>query len=1493
MSRAGVTRWLCRSGQSSQAVVESIESRLLLSVSLVKDINTTGVGSGPADFVDLNGVALFTATDVDHGRELWRSDGTAAGTTLVKDITPGPQNASGSNYGPTDLVNANGTVYFSVPGSGATAGLWKTDGTTAGTTMVIPATSLLSSPSEITSAGNKIFFVAGDYQGGDAPALWVSNGTAAGAHPVTVANINAPASSPRGLVALGDEVFFIAANGNGIGLWRSDGTLSGTKLVAPLSPDSSNQSLAVADGKVYFVSDDGGQGALLATDGSNTAQLTPAGVNSAGNVVAFNGSVYFTAKDASGFAIWKTDGTPAGTAPVIRRLATHFAVSGKYLYFGSENASDEFDLFRTDGTAAGTVQLTSFQQNLGNPVVPETDLNGTLLFEVFVDRGHVGGTQLWKSDGTPAGTALLKDIDNPNLVIANIHGTAYMGPNDLTGGPELWKSDGTTAGTVLVKRINPATQSSNPRLPVVANGQLFFTAYDGVGQGLWKSDGTATGTTLVKDFNPDTSSFGQIDLTSVGGTVYFVEEQALPNDATQSTFALYRSDGTPAGTVPVMPLDVARIQTESGNGPYLDPQLTAVGDTLYFISDNSLWKTSPASSGATVVGGSTSAFSTDLVSLGNALYVDDNGFSEVQPKGSSVGPQAFRSGSSTAGSRATVAADAFNGSVYYLASTSVRPALYRIDGTTGAASLVKSFPGDALPYDNSDPTATSAGFYTSGGKMYFTLSSGVWVSDGTAAGTQLILSHGRLRVRPVALGADVYFIAADASTIRETQQLWRTDGTSAGTVLIKDNLADIYGRHQEPQLVSYNGLLYFIAPYEQMLWQSDGTPQGTMPVPGVPYMAIPVTDSTSILGVAGGKLLFSPSDPAHGNEPWALDTTPPSSGLVIHGTNANDVIAVSLAANGNLLVTVNGVTSTYSSAQYAGGITIDTGHASGSGDTLNLLGLPAVPTNVKGEGPLSVNVGSDSRGVQDISAAPLTIGTGSGQGPIHLTINDASDATARIATVDTTTIDGIPYGALNCLAQGTIDFDAGQVAPPVIVNAGNGGNHFIINHTPAGTIINLDTGNGADTVDVKATGAGSVLNINGQNGADSVNIPNTQGNEGSVRDIRGVVNVANPLGKTTLTVNDFGDQSVRTVTLDTFTAGGVAYGTLQGLAPAPINFAGAQMKLVNVIGGAGGADLITVNNTPGGGEIDLVDFAAVTLLGVAAGQKMSIFLNATAPPESVTIDFSTGRIAAGSNIFLEADQINIIGASATDSFTLNGAIVHNGATILYDDQPLDVLRLTRGTFNVTGDLMGITAYQVTADGADTLVQVKAMQHMPIVPVHGASVVLFPGANWLTQGGVPAIDGKLDLGTNEWDIINVFTDPAAELRALLRQGLGGKSGITSSAADARHNLGFIDSFDGSVFATDAHSVEIKYTLYGDLNLDGKVDFTDLVLAAQNFGRTNANWDQGDMNYDGKVDFSDLLKVVQNYGKSTSNAAPALLAASASALARYTRRREKSG
>jgi len=167
------------------------------------------------------------------------------------------------------------------------------------------------------------------------------------------------------------------------------------------------------------------------------------------------------------------------------------------------------------------------------------NVNGTLFFTA---SDEINGTELWKSNGTPAGTMLVKDIfpgaqkSYPSPAwLTNVNGTLFFSADDGSAGQELWKSDGTLSGTVLVKDIVPGPLGSWPTALTNVNGTLFFSADDeNAGQDLWKSDGATTGTVIVKRL----PTRGSIDSSiNVSGILFFT-------NMTSSGTELWRSDGT-------------------------------------------------------------------------------------------------------------------------------------------------------------------------------------------------------------------------------------------------------------------------------------------------------------------------------------------------------------------------------------------------------------------------------------------------------------------------------------------------------------------------------------------------------------------------------------------------------------------------------------------------------------------------------------------------------------------------------------------------------------------------------------------------------------------------------------------------------------------------------------------------------------------------------------------------------------------------------------
>jgi hypothetical protein len=162
-------------------------------------------------------------------------------------------------------------------------------------------------------------------------------------------------------------------------------------------------------------------------------------------------------------------------------------------------------------------------------------------------------------------------------------------------------------------------------------------------------------------------------------------------------------------------------------------------------------------------------------------------------------------------------------------------------------------------------------------------------------------------------------------------------------------------------------------------------------------------------------------------------------------------------------------------------------------------------------------------------------------------------------------------------------------------------------------------------------------------------------------------------------------------------------------------------------------------------------------------------------------------------------------------------------------------------------------------------------------------------NSLTLNGTAA----LDLANNHLIIQYALNaDPIAMIRAYLISGSNGGTwtglGIQSSAAAANHSyaLGYADSADpGNPAGLAAGTIEIKYTLLGDADLDGSVTGSDFTILASNIGKSAAAWDKGDFDYDGSVTGSDFTALVGNLGKSASGADVVLPASDYAAIGAF--------
>jgi len=443
-----------------------------------------------------------------------------------------------------------------------------------------------------------------------------------------------------GIEAVGNTAFFRGIDETGsTGLWKSDGTKTGTVLVKNVAP-------------LEF-----------------------------GNA---NGTVFFPANSLTGpgYDLWKSDGTTAGTVIVKHFDSATFEAPRNFvnvngaLFFQASDGVNGQELWKTDGTTAGTLLVKDINLGAGNSSpVYLANINGRLLFTA---NDGTNGNELWKSDGTTAGTVLVKDIvpgpaSSRPYEFTNVGGTTFF--STLTGG--LWKTDGTPVGTVPVK------ENISPRYLTELNGALLFAASDDLtGVELWKSDGTTAGTTIVKNIQPDRLSSSPTSLANVGGTLFFAASApGIPESS-----ELWKSDGTESGTVRLRQFGGIRA------GVF---EIIGVNSKAYFIGregySEGIWKSDGTVNGTVLVTNSGGAYLTNVngklffVGTNSQLWKSDESGTAPVPRGNDTASSSNTTDPFLAGSYLTI-----GGTSYFSANDGVSGyELWKTDGTAVGTVLVK------------------------------------------------------------------------------------------------------------------------------------------------------------------------------------------------------------------------------------------------------------------------------------------------------------------------------------------------------------------------------------------------------------------------------------------------------------------------------------------------------------------------------------------------------------------------------------------------------------------------------------------------------------------------------------------------------------------------------------------------------------------------------------------------------------------------------------
>jgi ELWxxDGT repeat protein len=750
------------------------------------------------------GEAFFLADELGVGVGLWRSDGTPGGTERV--LAP-----LGWSQEPHALTVYNGSVWFVAGLPGVGGEVWRHTPATGATGMVmelVPGPQ--SGASELFTGAGKLF-VAG---GGQTP-LYASDGTAAGTAIVAEFDTALPSSYQQiAAIGTSRVLFDIRSQGEERGWYVSDGTPAGTFQLDLTFNNAWSVGAATkayfttgTTASVYLLWETDGTPAgtlpvnLPSTTTGQRVDFFSAGIT-IGDELFYQGLV-----PGAGFELCRTSGAAAGAALVADIFPgssdsdpIDFEVVGDSVFFRASDGVHGNEVWRL-APATGAVSLTA--DLFPGPFAGIPGSTPTLFAAgpgvIFGNNFGADGIELSFTDGMSSGM-LLEIGDDPLSEGSSPGGFARLGDQvlfqatDETVGAELWISDGTPAGTALLKDISPSASpfegSAPHHIVTFADRAFFFAFHPNFGNELWVSDGTAAGTTLVKDLIP--GPVGSEPLFSnapvaLDDAVYFIARQS------SGALALFRTDGTSAGTTVVFTVDPTGFIGEFN-------QLERVNDKLLLMINGQdgleLWASDGTTAGTQQLADMNPG--PDGTFLSQIAAGETQAFVSVVP--GSVGTQLWVTDGTPLGTHAILTTPDFIPSSFmetvgdWLFFANHDPLLgvepWTSDGTTTGTQLLL----DVVPGPESSAPQEFVG---AADRVFFTVQSPtgsfhyqeLWMTDGTPAGTGLVASlpspvAGAGIAGLWAVGSDrrVIFSNVDANG----SEWWTSDGTATGTLPVSD-----------------------------------------------------------------------------------------------------------------------------------------------------------------------------------------------------------------------------------------------------------------------------------------------------------------------------------------------------------------------------------------------------------------------------------------------------------------------------------------------------------------------------------------------------------------------------------------------------------------------------------------------------------------------------------------------------------------------------------
>ncbi|GMU66675.1 MAG: hypothetical protein AMXMBFR36_29490 [Acidobacteriota bacterium] len=749
------------------------------------------------------GRALFAASSIESGNELWATDGTTAGTVLLREFVPGVDGARIWSLGALGEEQL-----LAVVRQAPSLEIWRSDGTAPGTALVrklqypIGMVEPIGIPPDSTELDGRLYFAAGDAATG--LELWVSDGTDGGTYRVADLVPGSESSWPNRFVGGGERVGFTANAG-------APSFASSAWILDDASPQPSPIQLPIPIQHSYVV----------------------------GHVPG--GLIVLSRSSPTDLRLWFSDGSPGG-AVELRDLVDfgidprQFVQVGDRIVFSESTPATGTEPWVTDGTPAGTVMLRDIVAG-SEGSWPTRGIEGHdgIYFCAEAEQA------LWKTDGTAAGTVLVANPAAgceylqgssvlPGFTVFDICRWYYVPPHDEEERCETYRTNGSAAGTFRL--MAPVERSaSQPASLTTRPGGLVFAAYPDVTAPPWDglfgfaSDGSAPGTVELTLANGD-----PVPIT--GAIEALPDDSILVGDYDGIYGRLSRVDG-----VELVPL------ASWTDGPV--GWLRASGDLAYFstwepIAGQELW-------------------ASDGTSLGTGLMRD------VEP--------------GVEGSFPEWLTDVGGMLVFAATTTALGTELWTSDGSMAGTLPHDLAPGPASAWDG---LWWPRPFRPELGRIVVSDLAGFWVVD--------LVADERTLLRPTTedeLGVSDATTVGSGDATRLLYWAWEpgegcvlrsSDGTP-GDIEILPDVAPT-GDPEDPvafcgdQVISAGATVYFASCAVATgceLWSTDGTPGGSSLFadlePG------PASSAPRGLTVIGDRLYFAACRQATGCEPWISDFT--------------------------------------------------------------------------------------------------------------------------------------------------------------------------------------------------------------------------------------------------------------------------------------------------------------------------------------------------------------------------------------------------------------------------------------------------------------------------------------------------------------------------------------------------------------------------------------------------------------------------------------------